>query len=293
MIAFRHILCPVDFSDHSRHALDHAMAIAQWYGGTVTALHVVHPFPYADPVMAGALVLTPEDLDRAQAELTQFVKGEAGTTPVETAVRQGTASATVLELAKELPADLIVMGTHGRSGFDRLMLGSVTERLLRRAPCPVLTVPKQVPDAVPTGPVMFHRILCAVDFSPSSLAALGYAASLARETGAALTLMHIIELAPIFDPVMVGGIGVSAEVEVAARRANVARLRELTPAGLEAATVVATGKPYQQLLQQAEREHSDLIVLGVHGGLADRVHFGSTTNHIVRAATCPVLSLRA
>jgi nucleotide-binding universal stress UspA family protein len=64
MIAFRHILCPVDFSEFSRHAVDHAVAIAHWYGGTVTALHVMHPIPYTDPLMASAIVFTPEDIER-------------------------------------------------------------------------------------------------------------------------------------------------------------------------------------------------------------------------------------
>jgi hypothetical protein len=72
----------------------------------------------------------------------------------------------IVRLAEELPAGLLIMGTHGRSGFDRLLLGSTTEKMLRKAPCPVLTVPRLAPDAAPTPP-MFDRILCPVDFSPS------------------------------------------------------------------------------------------------------------------------------
>ena len=94
-----------------------------------------------------------------------------------------------------MAADLVVMGTHGRSGFERLVLGSVTERVLRKSACPVLTVPKGIPD-VATPPVLFNRIVCAVDFSDCSMHALNYAMSLAQEADAHLTVVHVIELPP-------------------------------------------------------------------------------------------------
>ena len=94
-------------------------------------------------------------------------------------------------------ADLLVLGTHGRSGFERLLLGSVTEKVLRRAPCPVLTVPRHHPEAVPPPPVLFKRIVCPLDFSDSSLRALEYALSLAQEADAHLTAMHVIEYEPV------------------------------------------------------------------------------------------------
>ena len=91
-----------------------------------------------------------------------------------------------------MKADLLVIGTHGRSGFERLVLGSVTEKVLRKASCPVLTVPKRLPDAVPVGPVLFKRILCPVDFSESSLHALSYAVSMAQEADGQLTVLHVV-----------------------------------------------------------------------------------------------------
>lgn len=293
MIAFRRILCPVDFSDGSRHALDHAVAIARWYGGTVAAVHVVHPIPYADPLMAGAIIFMPEDLDRTRQELAEFVTDETGTTPIDTAVVQGDATQTILKWAEDPPADLIVMGTHGRRGFERLILGSVTERVLRKASCPVLTVPPRAADAVPVGPVVFARILCPVDFTPASMKALAYAASLASETNSSLTVMHAVEPVPIYEPVVAGGVGVVNYEEIATRAMR-ARLHEAAPRGRFVHEVVVTGRPYRAILQQAQDDHSDLIVIGAHGSLADRIgFFGSTTNHIVREAACPVLSLRA
>jgi nucleotide-binding universal stress UspA family protein len=89
-------------------------------------------------------------------------------------------------------ADLLVMGTHGRSGFEQLLLGSVTEKVLRKASCPVLTVPRRHPDAVPETPVLFKEILCPVDFSDCSMRALNHAMSLAQEADAHLTVLHVM-----------------------------------------------------------------------------------------------------
>ncbi len=292
-MTFRKILCPVDFSECSRHALDHAVAIARRSGGAVTALHAVLPVPYADPLMASAIVFTQDDLDRIRLELKNFVSDEVGRTPVATVLVQANSVPGILEHARELPADLIVMGTHGRGGFERLMLGSVTERILRKATCPVLTVPPRVADAVPAGPVVFKKILCAIDFSPASEKALAYATSLARESEAGLTLVHVVEPLPVYEPVVAGGTGFFNYEELATE-ATRARLHDIAPRDGRVREVVTTGKPYREILRHAHEEGSDLIVIGVHGRVVDRIgFFGSTTNHIVREAACPVLSLRA
>jgi nucleotide-binding universal stress UspA family protein len=273
MITFRRILCPIDFSDGARRALDHAVELARWYAGSITALHVLQPVPYTDPLMVGAIVFTPEDVERTAADLASFIAEEIGGITVGTSVLQGAPAAVIVEQARTLPADLIVIGTHGRRGFERFMLGSVTERVLRTAPCPVLTVPRGAADAVAVGPVVFRNIVCGVDFSPASTTALAYAASLAAESGARLTAIHVAEdLSP-----------------------EAARLRLHEEVATEAAVteVIATGKPYRAILDRAQSDGADLIVIGVHGALTERLgFFGSTTNHIVREAACPVLSLR-
>jgi nucleotide-binding universal stress UspA family protein len=195
-------------------------------------------------------------------------------------------------------ADLLVVGTHGRSGFQRLFLGSVTEKVIRKAPCPTLVVPPRAPDVPPDAPVQFKRILCAVDFSGSSLSALAYALSLAEEADAHLTLLHAIEmppelrenpLAPDFD---LDRVHAAADAE--ARR----RLRELVPDAARTYctvdTAVVEGRAYRRVLQLAAEQKSDLIVMGVHGRRAmDLLLFGSTTHHVIRAAACPVLSVRS
>ncbi len=290
MATFRRILCPVDFSEHSRHALDHAVAVARWYGGTVTALHALAPIPLADPMLASGGVYTPEDLARTSQDLEAFVRDEAGSAPIEAKVVEARAVGAIVQEAMLQRADLIVLGTHGLSGFQHFMLGSVTERVLRKAPCAVLTVPPRTPDA---GPVQFRQILCAVDFSPASLKALSHATSLAHESGGQLTMMHVVEPLALYEPLLAGGTAFDDYTDEAVA-ATKARLHGIAPADVDLREVVTVGKPYREILDRAQTDRSDLIAIGVHGGVGDRLgFFGSTTNHIVREASCPVLSLRA
>ena len=147
MIEIQRILCPIDFSDHSRRALDHAMAIARWYKSTVTVLHVFSPAPLAGfgPTSAFApVVLTPADFEQLLADTKAFAETErAPGVAIAAVVREGHTAGAILEQAIGMAADLLVIGTHGRFGLERLLLGSVAEKVLRRARCPVMTVPTQ------------------------------------------------------------------------------------------------------------------------------------------------------
>ncbi len=293
-IPITRILCPVDFSDGSRHALTHAYALARTYGSHVTVMHALAPPMYAaDPLLAGAMVFTADDHDRVQRDLDAFARHEAGNVSFEAVVVDESPVPAILERAEALAVDLLVLGTHGRRGFERFVLGSTTERLLRRASCPVLTVPPQAPEAAAVGPVSYARIVCGVDFSPASLRALGYASRLAREVGAHLTLVNVVEPMPVPDALSLSG-GASMDFEDAACAAMRTRLRDVAPTDLAVTEYVTVGKPYREILNRAQADHSHLIVIGVHGGAGALPGFlGSTTNHIVREATCPVLSLRA
>ena len=302
MIEIRRILCPVDFSEYSRRALDHAIAIARCYEATVTALHVFSPVPLAaygpGPMVFEPMVLIPVDRDQLLADTKAFIEAEtAPGVATEAVVREGNTAAEIVDQATTMSADLLVIGTHGRSGFERLLLGSVAEKVLRKARCPVLTVPRRLPDAVPSGPVLFKRILCAVDFSESSMHALKYALSLAQEADACLTVVHVIGAE------FVGQVGIGEEhVNLATlQRQHEAEARQLlekavpeSAAGLlQGGTMVLRGKPWREILRIASDRQAELIVMGVQGrGAADLMFFGSTTQHVVREATCPVLTLR-
>ena len=297
MVSITRILCPVDFSDFSRHALDWATGIARWYDAEISALHVVPPITApAPPTGEGLyppLVFSAEDLQQFRTELDTFA--HAPDMPaLDTQVVQGNVAGEIVRLATGLPADLVVMGTHGRSGFERLMLGSVTERVLRKSPCPVLTVPARAPVVVPVNG-LFGRIICAVDFSPVSLHALALAQSLAGEAAARLCVLHVLEPVSVFEPVVATGPKLPAASADLCRKAR-HRIEELigddTRAFTDVAEVVVAGKPYQEILRVASEQSADLIVIGVHGGHAGLPAFGSTTNHVVRQALCPVLTVR-
>ena len=304
MIVIRRILCPVDFSDHSRRALDHAIAIARWYESTVTVLHVFSPAPVAafgpGPMVLEPIVLTSVDRGQLLADTKAFAETESapGIT-IEALVREGNAAAEILEQATSMKADLLVIGTHGRSGFERLVLGSVTEKVLRKATCPVLTVAKRLPDAVPAGPVLYKRILCPVDFSDSSLHALKYATSMAQEADGHLTVLHVVahEFEHADDMASISDAGMTIDSFVKQREEALRRrLHEAVATAPEFCSVeslMTYGKPWREVLRIAAEQQSDLIVMGVQGrGAADLVFFGSTAQHVVRDASCPVLTLR-
>jgi nucleotide-binding universal stress UspA family protein len=306
MIEIRRILCPIDFSDYSRRALDHAIAIARWYESTITVLHVFSIAPAVANASGTAvfepIVLTNVDREQLLGDVRRFAEAEsAPPTAVRAMVLEGNAANEILNHAAEMKADLLVMGTHGRSGFERLVLGSITEKVLRKARCPVLTVPRHHPDAVPATRELFERILCPVDFSDCSMNALNYAVSLAQEADAHLTVVHVMAYTLEDTPDMYDTMITDDRLSLAdyrRRREDEARqrLNDSVPMTVSeycrVETLMVSGKPGREILRIAGERDSDVIVIGVQGrGAADLMFFGSTTNHVVREATCPVLTL--
>jgi nucleotide-binding universal stress UspA family protein len=301
MIRIARVLCPTDFSDGSRHALDHALSIARWYRSHVTVLHVHRlttpayaAAPVTMPVGVQPILLTTAETAHLLDALEEFVAPERGQgTAVETALEQDFDVANaILQRAAVMPADLVVLGTHGRSGFQRFMLGSVAEKVLRRAVCPVLTVPPRAGD--PARPVsMRPRLLCAVDFSKASARALAYAASLAQESDGALTVLHVVDVPPESSDPTLPDISSYRNARFEEARLALAGSVAALEDGWKAASLVLAGRPYREILRVAEEQQADLIVMGVHGrGAVERAFFGSTAQHVVRQAACPVLTLR-
>ena len=305
MISIKHVLCPVDFSEFSRHAFGRAVAVARGYGADLTALHVL-PVPSAVPALPygpegpGPFGFEPVDRARALAELSQFLGAEhsAGVRVHYEAAESPAVHKAILQQTSRISADLVVMGTHGRSGFDHLLLGSVAEKTLRTSRVPVLVVPPHTRDVVPPPTEPFRSVLCAVDFSQDSARALEHAESLARHGAGRLTLLHVVEPIPVgYDPI-VGPPFDIAGYEFRLEESGRAQLQKLAPdrltAGCEVETVLARGKAYKEILRVAAERQADVIVLGVHGRNAfDRLVFGSTTEHIIRRARCPVLAVPA
>jgi nucleotide-binding universal stress UspA family protein len=290
----RRILCPIDASEPSALALRHAVAVARWSGASLTMLHVSAPERLR---VAGR---EPEDTEAAIQKWMedQFQSVDGTGVCVQLIARTGAPARGIVACAAQLPADLIILGTHGAGGFERLVLGSVAEKVLRTAPCPVLTVP---PREAGVSRVPFQHVLCALDFSECSLAALEYAMAVAVGSGAALTLAHVIEWpwveppAPVFSELP--ALEAAALAEFRQRREQQARehLAGFVPETLaeRCRTRISHGRAHAELLKLAVDEHADLIVLGVHGrNPLDMAMFGSTTHQVVRRATCPVLTVR-
>jgi nucleotide-binding universal stress UspA family protein len=291
MISVRSILCPTDFSEHSRHALEHAIALARWSSAELVVMHVAPSLPSSpDAFLTGpvAVPLSESERKRLFDALARFARpAEESGVKLRIVLEEGRVAERILAQVDASGANLIVLGTHGEGGFARLVLGSIAAKVLRLAHCPVVTVPPGEKLASPD--VLFQTVLAAVDFSPASLDALVVARSLADGARAHLLVLHILETVPVDDPRALLHFG-SAEflsfLEVDARR----RLEELAPS---AEVLVAAGKPYREILRVAKEREAGFIVMGVQGrGAVSAALFGSTADHVVRSASCPVLTVR-
>jgi nucleotide-binding universal stress UspA family protein len=289
MVTFTHVLYPTDLSDASLPAFRYSVALARWYGAQLTVLHVVPNFDPADPDVQD---LPAEDVRAQMARLlpADLTEGVA----VTFAVREGGTATSIVEQAVETRADLIVIGTHGRSGFNRLLMGSIAEKVLRHAPCPVLTIPSA---ASSTEEPSFRRVLCPVDFSPASEQAVGFALDLARQAAGTVTLLNVVEWLAEEQPVADADFDVTAIREQMARKAR-ERLQALVSGEsrteCEIEETVTFGRAHREVVRLAAEQQNDLIVMGAQGrGGVGLALFGSTTQQVVRSASCPVLVVHA
>lgn len=294
MIAINRILCPVDMSESSRAALAQAANLAHGYDATLTVLAVVGvsevPLGEAPPSVRG---LTVEARAKLLASLEQFSAPviPAGVS-VDYQLEEGEVVHEIVRASEEQAPDLLVLGTHGRGGFQQFILGSVVNKVLRRVACPLLTVPPgaRAPVEDPAG---FKTVLCGHDLSDAATHALSYALLLAQEAGGRLLLQHVVEwpidtqVSPRFD-------ALRAEMVASARE----RLQAAVPADAgdwcQPEIVVTPGRAASGIVALAEAEQADLIVLGVTARSAiDRALNGTTAYQIIRTAPCSVLTVRS
>jgi nucleotide-binding universal stress UspA family protein len=290
MSKIERILCPVDFSEFSDRACDHAHSFARQFGAKLFVLHVAEPFV---PIHPG--YISPSVIDQVYAqqiadadERVRELAARQNWSDVEHEVvlERGAVADAILRLVEDKNIDLIAMGTHGRRGLDRLVLGSVTERILRTARPPVLAV-HSLPQGSGTReePVQFRKILFCTDFSDNSPRALEYALLLACKYKAGISLLHVVERSD-------GGKDLEAE-----KSQVLQRLQAVVPQNVQdCATVeaaVRAGKTYQEILEHAAETQTDLIVMGVRGRNAlDLALFGSTTQRVIQLGQWPVLVVR-
>jgi nucleotide-binding universal stress UspA family protein len=294
------ILATTDLSNESLAGVRYAAALAEKVGAAAALLHVVEvPTP---PLMPGVrTVLSLQDSKIAKHARTRLrtlarreSKGDLNLTPI---LRSGNSFYGIVTTARKRAADLIVIATHGHTGAERVLLGSTTERVVRHASCPVLTVPARTKrrrkgKMPPFDP---ERILIPIDFSKTSETALPWAASLAAVCNADLILLHVVEKFPI-DYVL--GRELMKETItplIKQAEANLKRMAERMSkvTGANVSAVVREGKPFEEICGAAKRLSANLIALATHGytGLR-RVWLGSTAERVVRHARCPVLVVR-
>jgi nucleotide-binding universal stress UspA family protein len=293
MLKIERILCPMDFSEFSVRAYDYAQSLAKHYKARLYVEHVVPPltmtypyYPFPDVVKDVYWNVS----EQAQGQLRELIKSHTrnGIQP-EVVIESGTVSQAILSFSEKESVDLIVMGTHGRQGVDHLTMGSVTEKVLRKARCPVLAVRRPAHDFIVPGhgqdPVQLHKILFCTDFSEHSDCALTYALSLAMEYNAELTLLHVLEHLPDSDDLQVETAKIIQRLEtpIPSDARNWCTIK----------SVVRVGRPYQEIIQLALEAYADLVIMGVRGRSAlDLALFGSTTHRVLQLGPCPVLAVR-
>jgi nucleotide-binding universal stress UspA family protein len=282
----RNVLVLTDFSSGSQKALTYALAIAKYYKAAVTLLHVIWPhltLKDGDTIRDAAW----RDMRTLEAVLIRALPREV---PHRLLVEEGKIWPVISGVVKKYNIDLIVLGTHGRTGLGILLLGSFAETVFRRARCPVLTVgPKS---AQATTNSALKNVLFATDFSEESAAAEPYAFSIAREHGAKLSLLNVVTP---------GFAGLSDKRHTDPKRLSYAQARLRATASYAASRILGpvphlfteVGLVVETILRVAIRRKADLIVLGVSAPrtIADRL--GETPAYrVLCRARCPVLTIR-
>ncbi|MEJ2009926.1 MAG: universal stress protein [Acidobacteriota bacterium] len=288
ILRIKSVLCPIDFSEFSIKAYDYAQSLAAHYRSDLLVLHVMysHRAFYVDDAYRKILRKLRTDATR---KLKRFLKRQtwARVNP-QPLVQDGIATDEILSLAETQAVNLIVMGTHGLRGVDRIMVGSVAERVLRKARCPVLVVRKPAHDFVSSGkdtdPVSLKRIVLGMDFSEHAHHSLKYALSFAKGYNAQLTVVHVVEHFGRSSP----------RASTISKATN--QLRESVPPGdsrsLAVKYLARVGKPYQQITELAVESKTDLVILGVRGhGSLNSALFGSTVSRVIQLGPCPVLAV--
>ncbi len=272
---FEKIAVPLDFSDLSDGALALASQIAERSGGELVVL-------YADPFLppphftSSQIERLAEDLDHSKSlaadELERHVAASvAQEVRYRTVVIENLPVPAIVDWATANDPDLIVMGTHGRSGMNRFMLGSVTERVLRESPVPLLTVRSKSPSHSP-----IRKILCPVNFTGAAQTALEHAAALARLLNAELIVVHVAE----------------EDADGEQERSSLESCVAPVAGGGAVRRIVLRGVPDEVVLRYAEENGVDLIVLAAtHRRFLDTTVLGSTTVHVIRHSSVPVLTV--
>jgi len=287
-VLLRNLLVATDFSPASDAALDYALSIARRYESTVHVLHVVRPEAYQlvpTESLAGAREMIRRWAEEEMASL--LISGRLRGIAHQVVIAEGEFGAAVVSALEKNDIDLVVLGTRGRSGASKLLLGSAAEQIFRLSDRPVLTVGPRVRPVVGASAVDLRHVLHPTNFTPWAARALPYAVSLAEEYHARLTLLHVVE-----NPADTSARGLALEREFFSKK-----LEALFPPGAELwcepNAAVSFGDPVRRILELAESGKADLIVMGVRSGGAFAARLlRSKAYQIVCRAGSPVLTVK-
>ncbi len=290
------ILCATDFSGFANDVVAYGITLAREFHATLYVCHVVD-LPTVS--MYGEAVVGPIEhqnrfIDYARGEIERLIGDQS--VAYQALITLGNPTDEITRLAAENSIDLVITATHGRSGLKRLFLGSVTERLMRTLPCPLLVL-RGAESAVPAAhrKFPFRRILVGCDFSADSNLAFDYSLSMAQEFESELHLVHVVEPSgyrELFKLPSEPGDRFKKDLY----DMILEKLRSLVPE--EALNWISlnikllVGKPYEEIIRYTELNDIDLIALGIRGhGMVEELLVGSTTDRVIRRSPCPVLSV--
>ena len=295
MLTIRRVLFPTDFSDGSKRAFPQAAFLADWHDAELHILNVTgrHRHDYEEtkknfPIPVDTLT---EWLRRPSASVEGTNWPDLEALPVEQEQVESAAPAErIVAYAEDQEVDLVVMGTHGRRGVDRMLFGSVTEEVVRHAPCPTFTVRT---DAQVEPSRAVRRVLVPIDFSEAADAALQHGKEIAQTYGAEIDLLHVVEepfYPPAYGPDMASFPTQDVVERVEKQLAEIAR----DEIGYEHVMVSATtGSPSSEILDYVDENEVDLVVMATHGrtGL-DHVLLGSVAERVLRQSPSPVFIVK-
>jgi nucleotide-binding universal stress UspA family protein len=293
------ILFATDLSKWAQDAEEYACSIALSWGASLIVMSVLEFPPGMNPDYAVNRLYLDELMKEATSRLVDLkTRAVSRGLSVQTHIATGIPSEEVLAAARMKDTELIVVGTRGKTGLEHVLLGSTAERIIRMAPCPVVTVPAErsrTAGSTTVGkPNVINRLLVPVDFSDCSLDALEYGVLVAQRAKASITLLHVLE------PVSYGldftfphvAKREQIRTELTGRLSNL--VSTLTSAGVPSDFTFSGGLPADSILNTAQSQSIDVIVMGTHGrrGLSHAL-FGSVAESVLRRSSCPVLTVRS
>ena len=278
------ILCPTDFSELATLALRYGMRLANCFGAQLMILYA-DPFSPPPYFTSGQVEDLSKEIERSKGRareyLIRYVKEHVGDPPetAEMVVVQNEPVPAIMDAAEQGGADLIVMGTHGRSDFRRFLLGSVAEKILHETKRPVLTVREKRKGGT-ASKVSIQHVLCPVNYTAVAFKALEHAVAVSKCFEAELLVLHVIEPH-------------AADVTDQGEHARLCSwIPDETRARCSLKEIIRRGDAAEQIIEMASSEGCDIIVLGAqHKRFSDTTVIGTTTLRVTRHAPCPVLTV--